>query len=194
MMNPDCVALRHHRFSGVIRGVSADILRFMNKSPENQAVGEHLHERMSAFLAPDILSVFWYRVAHFLFVNRWHRLAVVVARLNFYCHKCSIPPQSCIGPGFRLSHPVGVTFFGRAGCDLTMFAHAVCCSKETGFDGPVELGPKLGDGVTIGANTVVMGPVIIGDRAGIAYGIAVKRDTPSWSLALPSKPVNIRRA
>src|SRR5438105_8991370 len=163
-----CVAYRHHALSGVWRNMSEDILRYLTKSPENLAGGDDFLHRLGAFLTPELMGLFLYRVSHCLWVNRCRRMAASVSRFNFMMHKVNITPQSCIGPGCRLSHPTGVTFHGRAGRDLTLFSLAVCCAKEPCLGGSVETGPYLGDRVTVGAHSVLIGPVKVGDDTKLA--------------------------
>jgi len=174
-----CREYRHHAISGAWRNVSEDIFRYLTKSPENLAGGDDLLHRVSAFFTPELMGLFLYRVSHCLWVNRCRRMAVSVSRFNYMMHKVNITPQSCIGPGCRLSHPTGVTFHGRAGRELTLFSLAVCCATEPRFGAPVETGPLLGDRVTIGAHAVLIGPVTVGDDTRLALGAWVNRDTPA---------------
>lgn len=193
----ECLAHRHHKLSGIWGSLSEDILRYLTKSPANLALGDNFKSRLSAFLTPELLCVFLYRVAHCLYVNGWRRLAVLVTRLNFLVHKVSITPQSCIGPGLRLPHPAAVTFHGRAGRGLTLYSLAICCPRDPFLDGPVEAGPRLGDRVAVGAHAVLLGPISVGDDTKIAFSIRLDRDTPpgvlviSKSLRLTQRPTAV---
>jgi len=161
---------------------SEDIVRYLTKSPENQAAGDNFKTRLSASLTPELLCLLLYRISHYLHVKRWQRLAVVVSRLNLFLHKVSITPESCIGPGCRLSHPAGVTFQGRAGRGLTLYSLAVCCAREGFGDGPAERGPRLGDRVTVGAHAVLMGPINVGDDSKIPFSVVLDQDSPPGAL------------
>jgi serine O-acetyltransferase len=179
-----CVAYGHDTLSGVRRCVSEDILRYITKSPENLSGGDDFKHRLSAFVTPELLCLAIYRVAHYLWVNRWRRLAVLASRLNFLMHKVSITAQSCIGPGCRLSHPAGVTFHGQAGRGLTLFSLAVCCSREDCWQGSIDTGPQLADNVTVGAHAVLLGPITVGESTKIAFCICLERDSPSGVLVV----------
>jgi serine O-acetyltransferase len=177
--SPDpCREFRHHAIRGVWGNVSEDILRYLTKSEENLAGGDDLLHRVSAFATPELMCLFLYRFSHYLWVNTYRRMAVAVSRFNYLVHKVNITPQSCIGPGCRLSHPPGVTFHGRAGRGLTLFSLAVCCAEGPRFDGPVETGPRIGDRVIIGAHAVLIGPVSVGDDTRLSLGAWVNCDTP----------------
>ncbi|HUU22888.1 MAG TPA: hypothetical protein VM389_10170 [Phycisphaerae bacterium] len=199
-MNPvpsDCLAQGHRRLSTIRRSLSADILRFLNKSPENRAAGDNLRTRLGAFLTPQLLCLLLYRIAHYLHVNGWGRLAVLVTRLNLLIHKVNISPQSCIGAGCFLPHPVGVTFHGTAGRGLTLYSLCVCCPREPGVDGPAEAGPRLGHRVTVGGHAVLLGPITVGDDTKVAPKVCLDREAPAAvlvvskavrSVHVPSRP------
>jgi serine O-acetyltransferase len=183
-LSAQCLAYGHHKLSGVRRCLSEDVVRYLTKSPENLAGGDDFKHRLSAFLTPELLCLSLYRASHYLWAKRWRRLAILVSRFNFLMHKVSITPQSCIGPGCRMSHPAGVTFHGRAGRGLTLFSLAVCCSREDCWGGSIDAGPRLGDRVTIGAHAVLLGPIIVGDDAKIAFSVRLDRDSPAGVLVV----------
>jgi serine O-acetyltransferase len=180
----ECEARGHHKFSGVCSDLSGDIVRYLTKSPANVASGDTFKTRLSAFLTPDLLCLLLYRVSHYFYVNQWSRIAAAIGRLNSFVHRVTITPQSCIAAGCRLPHPSNVTFHGRAGAGLTLYSSAVCCPKEPVLDIPVIRGPTLGERVTIGAHSVVMGPIHLGDDTKVAFTVWVDHDVPARSLVV----------
>jgi serine O-acetyltransferase len=192
----ECRSQRHHCFAGVRAAVSSDIRRYLTKSAHNLAQVDNWRTRLSAFLTPELISLFLYRISHYLQVNGWTHLAALVARANLVLHKVNIAPQSCIGAGCRVPHPAGVTFLGTAGTDLTLYSLAICSPESREFGAPAEAGPRLGDRVTVGGHAVVIGPVRVGSDTKIAYSMRLDRDTPAGVLVVspvvrPS--VNARR-
>jgi serine O-acetyltransferase len=179
-----CLDLGHHEFSFLRASLSQDVSRYLNKSPMNQAAGNTLRARASAFFMPDLTSIFLYRISHWLHANGFVRVATLVNRLNFLAHKASISSQSCIGPGLRLPHPAGVVFCGTAGRDLTLYSCSVCGSTEGHADGPLEDAPHLGDRVTIGAHAALLGPLRVGDDTKIGFMIRLDRDAPDRVLVV----------
>ncbi len=166
-MSSGCRNEEHRHWSGVRRAVGEDILRFLNKSPENQAAGDTLRSRTGAFLTPGLLALFLHRVGHLLYVRGWRRLARLVTSINAVLHKVDLPAQSCIGAGCHLPHPMGVTFFGRAGTQLTLYSLAICCPRGAPESWRMEDAPTLEDGVTVGARGNVIGRVRIGSGSRI---------------------------
>ena len=173
-----CRSYGHDRLAGVRGCLSEDIRRYLTRSPADLAWGDNLKRRLSAFLTPELQGLLLYRMAHYCSVRGWRRLAEGLTDLNRLFHKVTITPESCIGPGCRLSHPAGVTFHGTAGWHLTLFSLAVCTPTVTGMRRPREDGPRLGDRVTVGAHAAVIGPVTVGDDTKIAFSVRLDKDAP----------------
>jgi serine O-acetyltransferase len=180
----ECRAYQHHKLRGIWSNTGKDILRFLTKSPENRAAGDGLKTRLSAFLRPELQCLFLYRVAHYLHVRGWWRAAIVLTRINFLVHKANITPESCIGPAARVPHPAGLTFCGRAGRGVTIFALSTCCPSGPFGENSAHEGPVLGDDVMVGGHSVVVGPLQIADSTKISFGVRLARDTPRGVLVV----------
>src|SRR5277367_2274233 len=98
-MNPaftsECSARGHGSLAGVWSNLSQDVVRYLNKSPANIAQGDTFKSRLSAFLTPDLLSLLFYRISHYLYVKKMVRLARGFGYLNSFLHRVTITPQSC---------------------------------------------------------------------------------------------------
>lgn len=191
MSDPNCAAHFHHRLAGLRAALSSDVRAFLAKSPENVMLGDSLHERISAFFSPDVFSVFLYRLAHFFHARGWRRFAGVVAWQNSLLHKCCITPQSCIGPAFRLPHPAGIVFHGRAGRGLRLYSLSVCM-PAAGIGGPVENGPILGDHVSVGAHACLLGPISIPSDTTIAQKVRLDAGVPATGIVAGRTRCHIR--
>jgi serine O-acetyltransferase len=179
-----CSCRREDGWRPVWRALHDDVSRFLNKSPENQAVGDTLKSRTGALLTPQLLCLLWYRVAHRLHVAGWRRLARAVVRLNAFVHRVQLSADSCIGPGCLLPHPAGLVFVGHAGPQLTIYSMAVCCPDSAGPMAPADLGPHLGADVSVGVQAVLLGPLQVGDGARIGPCVKLVRDLPPQVMAL----------
>ena len=93
-----------------------------------------------------------------------------------------IAPRCVIGPGLHLGHPytiiVGPTRIG-SNCSMT---HNVTIGM--GLSAGRRGIPTIGDDVWIGPNSVLTGPIHIGDKATIAAGSVVSRDVPPGALVM----------
>ncbi|MCZ4316092.1 hypothetical protein O4H66_22050 [Comamonadaceae bacterium G21597-S1] len=179
-----CVCRREHGWSPVWRAVHADVTRFLNKSPENQAVGDTLRSRTGALLTPQLLCLLFYRIAHRLQVAGWPRLAGAVVRANALVHRVHISADSCIGPGCLLPHPAGLVFVGHAGAQLTLYSMAVCCPSGPVPLAPADRGPHLGERVSVGVHAVLMGPLQVGDDTLIGPCLKVGQSLPANVMVL----------
>jgi serine O-acetyltransferase len=177
-----CAQFEHDKISSIVSAMRADVVRFATFSPAYRPE-MNLKTSISILLQPTLLCILGYRVAHHLYVQRWRRTANFVSRLNLLLNKASISAQSCIGPGFFLGHCAGTTFHGTAGRNLTLFHQAVCCPNEK-FGGPASDGPQLGDGVTVGTHTALIGPIRVGDNVKVAPMTRLDKDCPPNKLAL----------
>ena len=183
MNRPKCLTYRHHQLAGFWSCLSGDIGRYLTKSPNNVAAGNTAKTRISAFLTPELLCLALYRISHYLYVKNFHRTAALLSCVNTLLRKISIT-QSCIGPGCRLPHPGEVTFHGCAGSGLTLYALAICCSDTAHIGGPVEMGPCLGDRVTVGGRSVLMGSMTVGDDAKVGFSVNLSSDVPARTLVI----------
>lgn len=90
-----------------------------------------------------------------------------------------IPPSTSVGPGLRLRHGVGVvvnpaTVIGR---DVLLRQGVTLGNRRSAMDCPV-----LQDGVEVGANATVVGPVTVGAGSRLGPGVVVVTDVPPDSV------------
>lgn len=184
--NDRCRRYDHGRISSLRQELREDILRFATFSPFYRPKMT-LRTRLSIFLQPSIICIFCYRISHYLYVRRWRRLARSVSAFNMIVNKANIPPQSCIGPGFFLGHCAATTFVGTAGRNLTIFSLAICSPKADSLDLLPAGFPQLGDDVTLGAHSIVIGQVVAGNNVKIAPYTVLDTDCPDDRLAVSAK-------
>jgi serine O-acetyltransferase len=179
-----CICRRDDGWLPVRQALRDDITRFLNKSPENQAVGDTFKSRTGAMLTPQLLCLLLYRVAHRLHVVGWPLLARVIVRANALVHRVQISADSCIGPGCLLPHPCGLVFVGHAGAQMTIYSMAVCCPDSTAPLAAADLGPRLGERVSVGVHAVLLGPLQVGDDTLIGPCVNVPRTLPPRVMVL----------
>jgi putative colanic acid biosynthesis acetyltransferase WcaB len=88
-----------------------------------------------------------------------------------------------VGPRLRLFHGQALVVNEGTviGADVTLRPCTTIGSKVLS-DGTQSACPILGDGVDVGANVVIVGPVRIGDRATIGAGSVVVKDVPPGTV------------
>jgi len=96
-----------------------------------------------------------------------------------------LPWKTRIGAGFRIDHGQALivndnAVFG-AGCTVR---NSTTIGNRRLKDGTYSASPRFGDRVDIGANAVIIGPLVIGDDAAIGAGAVVVKDVPAGHVAV----------
>lgn len=75
----------------------------------------------------------------------------------------------------------------RIGKDVTLRHGVTLGNKQPGGGAP-----EIGDGVEVGANAIIIGPVKVGDGATIGAGAVVTKDVPPRTVVAgnPAKPIH----
>jgi serine O-acetyltransferase len=126
------------------------------------------------------------------FFRRNHRLlARFFWHVNLLLTGADIAPISEIGPGLLLVHPISTQIFGRVGANCTFWGHGGIGPGRLNKDrANLDIGagpgfPVIGDNVSIGLNSIVQGPVRIGDGCDIWPGCTVMHDLPPGTTVEP---------
>lgn len=131
-----------------------------------------------------------YRVAHWLWENDRHPLALYLQSRISEVFGVDIHPAARIGKGILIDHGTSVVIGETAvvGDDVSML-HEVTLGgtgKESG-----DRHPKVGNGVLIGAGAKILGNIPIGEGSKIAAGSVVLNEVPPHSTVagIPAKVV-----
>jgi serine O-acetyltransferase len=128
---------------------------------------------------PTLHAVLTHRVAHFL--HRRLRIPVLprfVSVMNRFITGVEIHPGAEIGRGFFIDHGSGVVIGETAviGDDCVFFHGVTLGGTGHHID---KRHPTIGDGVLIGANATLLGPIRVGDKTKIgATTVIINRDVP----------------
>jgi putative colanic acid biosynthesis acetyltransferase WcaB len=98
-----------------------------------------------------------------------------------------------IGPGLRLFHAQALVVHEGSviGANCTL-RQSTTIGNKTLPDGTESACPILGDGVDVGANAVIVGPLKIGAGAVIGAGSVVTRDVPARAV-VAGNPARVLR-
>lgn len=131
-----------------------------------------------------------YRVAHWLWLQGRHPLALFVQSRISEAFDVDIHPAARIGKGILIDHGTSVVIGETAvvGDDVSLL-HEVTLGgtgKESG-----DRHPKVGNGVLIGAGSKILGNIMIGAGSKIAAGSVVLSEVPpnSTVAGIPAKIV-----
>lgn len=97
--------------------------------------------------------------------------------------KCEIPASTVIGEGLVIHHATGLVINNGVviGKNVTLKHNTTIGNKES-LNG-LDLGcPIIGDNVSIGPHSVIIGPIVIGNNSIIGAGSVVVKDVPPFSI------------
>jgi len=132
---------------------------------------------------PGLHAVWMYRVAHFLWQRNWTLCARMISHFARFLTNIEIHPGAVIGRRFFIDHGAGVVIgeTSEIGDDVLMY-HGVSLGGVTLQK--KKRHPTIGNNVMIGAGTIVLGPINIGDGARIGAASLVIKDVPECAVAI----------
>ena len=119
-----------------------------------------------------------YRRQHWLYARGHRTLALWLAKRSRIRFGADIHPAARIGRRFTVDHGIGVVVGGTTiiGDDCLMYQNATL--GMTGKHGG-KRHPTLGNGVLVGAGSILLGAITVGDGAYIGAGSVVVDDVPA---------------
>jgi serine O-acetyltransferase len=136
-----------------------------------------------ALASPGLHAIWAHRVSHRLWTQPGGRLAArLLSQISRSITGVEIHPGAQIGRRFFIDHGMGVVIgeTSEVGEDVLIF-HGVTLGGRSME--PVKRHPTVGNNVTIGAGARVLGPVYIGDGVQIGANSVVIKDIPAGAVA-----------
>lgn len=169
--------------------VRSDLYRYTGTTSGRDAVVQWLKN-------PGFTYSFWFRLCNFLRQSSpplriLFPVACFFLKHAMYKYGISIPVGTKIGPGLCIRHFGGIVVHRDAvigaNCNISQ-------NVTVGMTGRGERAgtPSLGDNVYLGAGSVVIGKLRIGNRSAIGANAVVTRDIPDGSVAVgvPAKVIS----
>lgn len=97
---------------------------------------------------------------------------------------------------FVIAHFGGITFFPeKCGKNVYLRQGVTVGGSGTHYTHPNQRHPRIGNNVTFGANSIVVGDIEIGDGTIIAAGAVVTKSTPEYSIVagVPAKVIGFSK-
>lgn len=132
---------------------------------------------------PGLHANWLHRIAHRLWKHNRFLLARLVSHFNRFVTGIEIHPGAQIGRRFFIDHGSGVVIGETAevGDDVLMYQGAVLGGTSSEH---AKRHPSVGNGVVIGANSVILGPITIGDGAKVGSGSVVVQLVPAGATVV----------
>lgn len=140
---------------------------------------------------PGVHAVMIHRIAHKLWRRNWRYSARFVAYLSRAISNIDIHPGATIGHRFFIDHGAGVVIGETAivGNDVTLY-HGVTLGGTSWNKGRRH--PTLGNNVLVGAGAKILGAITLGDGVRVGANSVVHRDIAPGKtvVGIPGKAVN----
>jgi serine O-acetyltransferase len=132
---------------------------------------------------PGLHAIWIHRISHFLWAHKLFFLARFSSHLSRFLTGVEIHPGAKIGKRFFIDHGMGVVIGETAevGDDVLMYMGTVL--GGTNLD-KVKRHPTVEDRVVIGAGSIILGPITIGNGAKIGAGSVVVRSVPEGATVV----------
>jgi len=152
--------------------VRADLLANTGQTKLRRMIGAFLFK-------PGFAAIFLHRAAMPFIRTPLDKLGMVIWAWNTNRSGCHFHLDSEIAPGLCLPHPVAVVIGSgvKVGSNATIY-QCVTIGKTS----KSESYPVVGSDVTIYPNSVIIGPISVGDGAVIGAGSVVTKDVPAGAV------------
>jgi serine O-acetyltransferase len=152
----------------------------LRASVKQDPTAEQLHPCL--FFSKGFQALQVHRTAHWYWQQKQHFTANTLASACCAALSIDIHPAAKIGAEVFLAHADGIVIGATAHVgDRVTLLHGVTLGAKLGMQGVRH--PNLQDGVVVGANASILGPVQIGARSQIGSGAVVVKDVPSDAIA-----------
>jgi len=136
-----------------------------------------IHSDLEVLLYPSFWAVFWYRIAHRLYLKKHYFLARAISQHAVRRTGIEIHPGAKIGERFFIDHGTGVIIGETTviGDNVTLYQGVTLggTGKEKG-----KRHPTIGNNVMISTGAKVLGSFTIGDNSKIGAGSVVLEEVP----------------
>ena len=122
-------------------------------------------------------AIFFYRIARWFYLKKVPLIPSLFQLLIFLAYNSKVPPTADIGQGtFLICKGIATVIIDGAkigtGCRIGIGVRII-------GKGPYKNVPHIGNQVLMGAGSVIVGPVIIGDNVIIAPNAVVTKSVPA---------------
>lgn len=171
---------------GVLDRLREDVQTVFAKDPAARSMLEVLT------CYPGLHAIWLYRVAHALWVHKFRFLARRLSHVTRRLTGIEIHPGATIGRRVFIDHGMGVVIGETAevGDDVLIYKGVVLggVSLEK-----TKRHPTIGNGVVLGTDAIVLGPIEVGNNAQIGSGSVVVKPVPAYAtvVGVPGRVVKI---
>lgn len=164
--------------------LKADIRTALAKDPAATSATEVL------LTYPGLHAIWAYRIAHWLWGHDRTMLARLVSHVTRFLTGVEIHPAAKLGERVFIDHGMGIVVGETAeiGDDVLLYHGVTLGGTSMRRE---KRHPTVEDGVTVGADASIMGPITVGENASVGAGAVVVDDVPPETTVVgnPAEPV-----
>lgn len=127
---------------------------------------------------PGLHAIWFHRVAHYLWERKLHLLGRLLSHISRWSTGVEIHPGAIIGKRFFIDHGMGIVVGETAEIGDDVLMYKGCVLGGTSVD-KTKRHPTIGNGVVIGSNAVILGPITVGANARVGSGAVVVKSVPA---------------
>lgn len=177
---------RYYAHPNLWQRIDEDIRTVFGKDPAARSTLEVLTSY------PGLHAIWMHRIAHWLWTHRLFYLARLLSHITRWLTGIEIHPGATIGRRFFIDHGMGVVIGETAeiGDDVLMYKGVVLGGVSLEH---AKRHPTVRDGVVIGSNAVILGPIEVGENAKIGSGAVVVKPVPPFAtvVGVPGRVVKV---
>lgn len=134
-----------------------------------------IKSNLEVLLYPSFKAILYYKISHFLYVNKKYFLARYISEKAKRKTGIEIHPGATIGKGLFIDHGVGVVIGETViiGNDVTIY-HGVTLGGVKNTNGKRH--PTIGNNVMIGCGAKILGDITIGNNVKIGANSIILHD------------------
>ena len=150
---------------------------------DRKALGKNIKHIKAYLTLPGYRIMTHFRRCQYLKEKKCLSPLYFLERLIYHrmCVKftCDIPSNTDIGPGFVIKHPVGIVINSHAviGRNCSIRTGSLIGGSRTGV-------PVIGNNVSIGGHSIILGGITVGDNSDIGAGAIVTHDVPANAVVI----------
>lgn len=138
-----------------------------------------------ALLYPGPKAIGIHRLANFFYRSRFYFLARLFCEIGRFLTGIEIHPGAKIGKCLVIDHGMGLVIGETAEVgDYCILFHGVTLGGVS--NEAIKRHPTLGNRVLVGAGSILLGPIHIGDDAKVGAGSFVMKNVPAGRTAIGS--------
>ena len=156
----------------MFRRLRSEIQVFLERDPAARSVLEVVT------CYPGLHAILFHRFAHWLWGRGLRLLARMVSQTSRFLTGIEIHPGARVGERFFIDHGSGVVIGETAEIGDDVLIYQGVTLGGTGKERGGKRHPTIGDRVTVGVGSVVLGPITIGHDVRIGAGSVVVKPVP----------------